>query len=74
MQWQISGAKDGQITPGGINIFILPAPGVEVDLKILDFECSRTKVAVGDTVKLEWAVAGEAVKCVWQVTKLSLAM
>lgn len=33
-------------------------------LKILDFECSRTKVAVGDTVKLEWAVAGDAVKCV----------
>ncbi|GAA0134498.1 hypothetical protein YSY43_13380 [Paenibacillus sp. YSY-4.3] len=33
-------------------------------LKILDFECSRTKVAVGDMVKLEWAVAGDAVKCV----------
>lgn len=32
LQWQISGAKDGQITPGGINIFTLPAPGVEVDL------------------------------------------
>ncbi|MNJ52825.1 hypothetical protein D3C77_481800 [compost metagenome] len=32
MQWQISGAKDGQITPGGVNIFTLPAPGVEVDL------------------------------------------
>ncbi|GAA0134497.1 hypothetical protein YSY43_13370 [Paenibacillus sp. YSY-4.3] len=32
LQWQISGAKDGQITPGGINIFTLPAPGMEVDL------------------------------------------
>lgn len=33
-------------------------------LKILNFTCNRTKVAVGDTVTLEWAVAGDAVKCI----------
>lgn len=33
-------------------------------LKILNFDCNRSRVAVGDTVRLEWAVAGDAVKCV----------
>lgn len=33
-------------------------------LNILSFACSRTKVAIGDTVQLDWAIVGDAVKCV----------
>lgn len=32
-------------------------------LQILNLECNRTRVTVGDKVKLEWAVAGDTVKC-----------
>lgn len=32
LQWQISGANEGQLTPGEINIFTLPAPGIDVEL------------------------------------------
>jgi len=34
------------------------------ELNILNFESNRTRVAVGDTIKLEWAIAGDAVQCV----------
>lgn len=30
LNWRISGAKEGQMTPGEIDIFRLPAPGVDV--------------------------------------------
>lgn len=33
-------------------------------LKIVNLSCNRSKVAVGDRVKLEWAVAGDATKCI----------
>lgn len=33
-------------------------------LQILNLECSRSKVAVGDTVKIEWAVAGNPEDCI----------
>ncbi|WP_458122378.1 hypothetical protein [Paenibacillus sp. Z6-24] len=33
-------------------------------LHILSLNCSRTQVAVGDTITIEWAVAGDVEKCV----------
>jgi len=32
-------------------------------LSIMSFSCNRTKVAIGDTVKLSWTIVGDAVTC-----------